>query len=237
MRATIRILGLIGLVVLLFGGAARAQEQQAQSVVGDWQSEDGIRIQLNPDETYVLTGPLANGLERMSGQYRARLDQGFMLMRAVETTGGFRVDIVGVEDGTLTLSSEDVFGGEISFGQPYRVSDFLGADIGVFIGLTLVVFGFAAVMTGNALANGWQPIWKAIPYSLMLGAADRFLVHWLFDGLLLSLWGFVFHSAILFAIVAIAYRFTRARKMTSQYPWRYENAGLFGWREREHERA
>lgn len=203
-----------------------------QSVTGDWESENGIRIQLMPNETYVLTGPLANGMDRMSGQYRARLDEGFMLMRAVETTGGFRVDIVEVAADHLTLASDDVFGGEISFGQPYRLKDFLGAPLGVFIGLTLIVTGFAAVMTGNALGAGWQSYWKAIPYTLMLAAAERFLVHWLFDGALLSLWGFVFHSLILLVIVSTAYRYTRVRKMIGQYPWRYEAAGLFGWRER-----
>ena len=33
----------------------------------------------------------------------------------------------------------------------------LGTSLGVFIGLTVVIIGGAAIMTGRALADGWKP--------------------------------------------------------------------------------
>jgi hypothetical protein len=36
---------------------------------------------------------------------------------------------------------------------------------------------------------------------------------------------------LLALIASAAWRATRARRMTLQYPWLYERVGLFGWRE------
>lgn len=112
------------------------------------------------------------------------------------------------------------------------MEDVLGSDIPVFIGITLVLMGFATYMAGQALAGTWRPLWQAFPYSLMLGAADRFLTWALFQGPLLSLMAYVFDTAILLVICLLAYRLTQTRKMVSQYPWIYERSGLFGWREK-----
>lgn len=106
----------------------------------------------------------------------------------------------------------------------------LGAPLGVFIGVTLVLFGGAAWLTGQALAGTWRPAWQAFAYAPLLAAVDRFLIYALFDGELLSLWGYLFHAALLLALMLAAYRVTRARRMVSQYPWLYERAGLFAWR-------
>ena len=38
--------------------------------------------------------------------------------------------------------------------------------------------------------------------------------------------------AVLIGMGAAAYRLTQARKMVTQYPWLYEPAGPFAWRER-----
>ena len=54
----------------------------------------------------------------------------------------------------------------------------------------------------------------------------------LFGGQLLSLTGYIIHTAILTVICLAAYRMTQARKMVKQYPWLYERSGLFSWRER-----
>ena len=108
----------------------------------------------------------------------------------------------------------------------------LGTTVPVFFGMTVVLFGFAAFMTGQALANGWQPVWKAVPYGILMGVGNRFLVFALFQGELLSLSGLVIASAVLVAMTAASYRLIQARKMVSQYPWLYESAGLFGWRQR-----
>ncbi len=96
----------------------------------------------------------------------------------------------------------------------------------------LVAMWFAAAMTGQGLANGWQPVWQAAFYCFLLAFADRFLVFALFDGELLSSAGFVVDALILIVIGSLAHRLTQARMMVSQYPWIYERAGLFGWREK-----
>jgi hypothetical protein len=108
----------------------------------------------------------------------------------------------------------------------------LGTTPGVFFTVTVVVMGFAAFMTGQALAATWKPMWQAVFYCLLLGLGDRFLVFSLFAGELLSLSGYLIDSAILVAITVFAYRLTQARKMASQYPWVYERSGLLGWREK-----
>ena len=106
------------------------------------------------------------------------------------------------------------------------------AGILVFVFVTLLLVGFAAFMSGQALANTWRPVWQTIPYSLGLGALDRFLTWALFKGPLFALLPYVFDTAILFAVCLVAYRLTQARKMVTQYPWIYERTGPFGWREK-----
>ncbi|NBC33859.1 MAG: hypothetical protein GVY13_14390 [Alphaproteobacteria bacterium] len=112
----------------------------------------------------------------------------------------------------------------------------IGTTIPVFIGLTLVLFGGAGFLTGQALANGWQTGWKLVPYCLLLTCGDRFLVYGLFDGELLSLSGYAVDFVVILALALTGYRLTKARKMVSQYPWIYERDGLFGWRDRHHAR-
>ena len=108
----------------------------------------------------------------------------------------------------------------------------LGTTLPVFLVVTGLVIGFAAYMTGQAIANTWRPAWQILVYSLLLALVARFLIFALFDGVLLSLTGYLASAALLLAICLFAYRLTRARKMVYQYPWLYERAGLFGWRER-----
>lgn len=108
----------------------------------------------------------------------------------------------------------------------------LGNSLGVFVGVTLCVMGFAAFMTGQALAVTWKPAWHAIAYAVMLGFADRFLAFSLFGGPLLSLPAYLIDTAALIAIALLAYRMARVRKMVSQYPWLYERAGVFAWRDK-----
>ena len=105
-----------------------------------------------------------------------------------------------------------------------------GTSLPVFIGVTLMVMGFACFMTGQGLANTWKPAWQAVLYTLLLGFADRFLVWSLFESDLLSVTGYVVDTAVLLAICLVAYRSTKAHRMVSQYPWIYERNGLFGWR-------
>ena len=101
-----------------------------------------------------------------------------------------------------------------------------------FLVVTVVLFGAAAAMTGQALARNWRPLWQIPLYALLLAAADRFLLFALFGAELLSPGGYVAAAAILLAAAGASYRVTQARRMVAQYPWLYERAGPLGWRER-----
>lgn len=108
----------------------------------------------------------------------------------------------------------------------------IGTTWPVFIGVTCVLSGFAAYMTGQALAATWRPVGQVLLYGLLLGFADRFLTWALFQGELLSLSGYLIDTAVIIAIAFSAYRMTLAHRMIAQYPWIYERAGLFNWREK-----
>jgi hypothetical protein len=107
-----------------------------------------------------------------------------------------------------------------------------GTSLAVTFFLTFLFMGGCAVMTGRALADTWRPAWQLVPYVLMLGAADRFLIWSLFGGELLTLSGFAIHAAVLLAMALVSYRITRAARMVSQYPWLFERRGPFNWRRR-----
>jgi ABC-type uncharacterized transport system permease subunit len=108
----------------------------------------------------------------------------------------------------------------------------LGTSLGVFVGLTVIIIGAAAIMTGRALADGWKPPWQVVAACFGLALADRFLDYALFEGELLSLSGFIIDFLVITALALIAHRLTMVHKMVAQYPWRYERASLWSWRER-----
>jgi hypothetical protein len=108
----------------------------------------------------------------------------------------------------------------------------LGTSVGVFVGLTVIIAGGAAIMTGRALADGWKAPWQVVCAGFGLALADRFLVYALFEGDLLSPSGFLIDFAVLTALALLAYRVTLVRKMVNQYPWRYERTSLFKYRAR-----
>jgi hypothetical protein len=103
----------------------------------------------------------------------------------------------------------------------------------VFIGLTVVLFGGAAYITGQNTASNWKPVRTVILYTLLLGLGNRFLVFALFDGSLLSVPGYLLDTAVLMVISISAYQLNKARKMVSQYPWLYERSSPFSWRDRK----
>jgi hypothetical protein len=85
---------------------------------------------------------------------------------------------------------------------------------------------------GQAVAATWRPARQVVIYGALLALGDRFLVYALFGGQLLSASGYLVHAVVLICIGLIAYRLTRVHCMVNQYPWLYERAGPFGWRER-----
>ena len=112
------------------------------------------------------------------------------------------------------------------------MEELLGTRLAVFLGLTVVLFGGAAFLTGEAVARTWRPWWQIVPYALLLGLGDRFLIYALFEGELLSPSGYLIHTLVLLVIAGFSYRITRVYCMLKQYPWLYERAGLLSWRSR-----
>ncbi len=110
--------------------------------------------------------------------------------------------------------------------------ELIGNSLAVFIGMTGIIAGGAAWMTGQALAATWRPAWQAIGYALLLTLADRFLIFALFEGELLSLAGLALDGAVLVVIALAGHRITLAAQMVKQYPWLYERQGLLSWRQR-----
>ena len=112
------------------------------------------------------------------------------------------------------------------------------------LALTLILFGGAACLMGNAIAETWRPWWQNVAYGCLLAVADQFLGFALFQGpffvdslvssdaqpLGAALLEYLFDAVVLSAISLLAYRITLARKMVAQYPWLYERAGLLAWR-------
>jgi hypothetical protein len=109
---------------------------------------------------------------------------------------------------------------------------FLGATPASFFGLTLLLFGAAALASGRVLARHWRPVWQVVPYGLLLAIGDRFLLYALFGGDLLSATGYAAAAAPLIGLCFAAHRLTLARLMVRQYPWLYERAGPLAWRAR-----
>ena len=109
---------------------------------------------------------------------------------------------------------------------------FLGGGFWTFFGLTLVLFGGASWMMGQALALTWRSVWQLVPYAGLLAATDRFLDFALFNGPLLVPGAFLLGWLVLAAIAWAGFRATRAGQMAAQYPWLFERSGPFSWRAR-----
>ena len=68
-------------------------------------------------------------------------------------------------------------------------------SFGVFLLVTIVLGGGAAVLAGRAVAMTWRPWWQIVAYMLILGCAVRFIHFALFGGTLLSLHYYVVDKA------------------------------------------
>ncbi len=110
------------------------------------------------------------------------------------------------------------------------MSGILGSSVGSFIGLTILLFGLAAFLTGQAVADTWRPACQTVLAAFGLALAARFLSFALFEGRLLSLTGFAIAWIYLAAVALFAWRATLARKMVTQYPWLYAPGGVLSWR-------
>ena len=102
-----------------------------------------------------------------------------------------------------------------------------------FFFLTLVLGGWAAYMSGRAVANTWRPVAQLIFYCLLLSLVVRFLHFALFEAELFAFLPWVADLAVMLAAGFLGYRLTRVSQMVTQYRWIYRRAGPFAWRERE----
>lgn len=105
-------------------------------------------------------------------------------------------------------------------------------SVWLFMLVTVLMGGWAAWMTGRAMAITWRPYPMLVAYLLILAAAVRFIHFALFHGTLLSLHYYVVDALVILIIGSLGYRYIRARQMTTQYRWLYERTGPFSWRER-----
>lgn len=115
----------------------------------------------------------------------------------------------------------------------HRILNFddpLGSSWAGFILLTIIVFGFGAMMMGRALAETWRPAWQNVAYGLLLGVANRLFHYFFIVDDPINLLSYVLQTAVLIGIALLAYRITLAQKMVAQYPWLYQRAGLLSWR-------
>jgi hypothetical protein len=105
-------------------------------------------------------------------------------------------------------------------------------SFGVFLLITVILGGGAALLAGRAIAETWRPWWQAIGYSFILGGAVRFFHFSLFGGTLLSGHYFLVDSAVCMAFGFLGFRAARAAQMITQYRWINEAQGRLRWRRR-----
>lgn len=107
----------------------------------------------------------------------------------------------------------------------------LGTTLPIFIGLTVILVGGAAILTGRAVANNWKPAWQVVAACFGLALANRFLTYALFQGELLSILGLLVSFLVLTAMGLAAWRMTQVAKFVGQYPWRYRRTSPFAYEE------
>jgi hypothetical protein len=102
----------------------------------------------------------------------------------------------------------------------------------VFLVLTVIIGGGAAVLAGRGLARSWKPFGRVYFYMALLAVAVRFFHYALFDGELLSLYYYLVTYVVLLAAASLGYRNMRTTQMVTQYRWLFERTSPLTWRER-----
>jgi branched-chain amino acid transport system ATP-binding protein len=105
-------------------------------------------------------------------------------------------------------------------------------DFLVFLFLTIIIFGGAAFLMGQAIAETWRPVWQNVVYGALMVAAERFFAWALFKAPPVNVPAIALNACVIIGFALLAYRLTQVRKMVSQYPWLYERSGLFSWRDK-----
>lgn len=112
------------------------------------------------------------------------------------------------------------------------IAAFLYEDepFGIFVLVTIVLGGGAALLAGRAIAATWRQWWQVVVYMLILGGAVRFIHFALFGGTLLSPHYYAIDSAVCLAAGLIGFRAARASQMVRQYRWINVPDGPLRWR-------
>ena len=105
-------------------------------------------------------------------------------------------------------------------------------SFGVFVLVTIILGGGAAVLSGRAIAETWRPWWQVGAYSFILGAAVRFFHFSLFGGTLLSPHYYLVDTAVCMALGFLGFRASRVAQMVTQYRWINEAGGRLRWHRR-----
>jgi hypothetical protein len=103
-------------------------------------------------------------------------------------------------------------------------------SLGVFLLLTVIIGGGAAVLSGRAIAATWRPWWRVLPLMLVLGAAVRFLYFALYGGTLLSLKYYAIDTAVCLVCGLLGFRAKRTSQMVTNYRWLNAPVGVLTWR-------
>jgi len=103
-------------------------------------------------------------------------------------------------------------------------------SLGVFVLVTVMLGGGAAILAGRAIAATWRPWWQVAFYSLILGLAVRFIHFSLFGGTLLSPHYYLADTAFCMAFAFLGFRAARSAQMIRQYRWINAPDGPLRWR-------
>jgi hypothetical protein len=112
------------------------------------------------------------------------------------------------------------------------IAAFLYEDesFGIFVLVTIVLGGGAAVLAGRAIAATWRQWWQVVVYMLILGGGVRFIHFALFGGTLLSSHYYAVDSTVCLAAGLIGFRAARVSQMVRQYRWINVPDGPLRWR-------
>ena len=76
----------------------------------------------------------------------------------------------------------------------------------VFLVLTCILGGGAALLAGRGLARSWKPFWRIFFYMALLAGAVRFFHYALFNGTLLSPYYYLVIYAVLLTAACLGFR-------------------------------
>lgn len=105
-------------------------------------------------------------------------------------------------------------------------------DILIYLFLTVILGGGAAIMLGRNFATNWRSTAQVILAGIGLAIGVRFLHFALFEQLLLTLPGFLLDAVTVILFGLLGHRWRRTEQMTSQYYWLYERTSPLSWREK-----